>query len=148
MECPHTKLTAAAKLPVNAVHAFVEKPCEALAVSLMSGGALWNTFMLVGKLRAFFKMLRQATPQLCTGFAPLLRAIGRPTEPAIATALYDALPSIDLSRDVLALQPDRLAVIEAPAMGWTDLGRAERVLALRGQVGLASSPSADQLTPA
>ena len=145
---PHAKLTAAAKMPVNGVEAFVEKPCEPLAASLMRGGALWNTFMLVGKLRAFFAMFERTIPQLCAGFAPLLRAVGRPTEGAIASALYDAIPSVDFSRDVLALQADRLSVIEAPAMGWTDLGRAERVLALRGRLGLESSLQAAQLSQA
>ena len=143
---PHVKLSAAAKLPVHGVEAFVEKPCEPLAVSLMEGGALWNTFMLVGKLRAFFRMLERTVPQLCAGFAPLLRAVGRPTEAATASALYDANPSVDFSRDVLALQADRLSVIEAPAMGWTDLGRADRVLALRGRLGLESIHQAAQLS--
>lgn len=142
----HAKLTAAAKMPVNGVDAFVEKPCEPLAASLLKSGALWNTFMLVGKLRAFFRMFERTAPQLCAGFAPLLRAVGRATEPAIATALYEAIPSVDLSRDVLALQADRLSVIEAPAMGWTDLGRAERVHALRGRLGLETTHQPAQLS--
>ena len=114
----------------------------------MASGALWNTFMMVGKVRTFFSLLEQATPHLCAGFAPLLRAIGRSTEPAIAAALYEAVPAVDFSRDVLALQPDRLSVIEAPLMGWTDLGRAERVLALRCRLGLEHARPAAQLMQA
>jgi len=130
------KASVAAGLPVHSVDAFVEKPCEAVAASLVASGALWNTFMMVGKVRTFFRLLELATPHLCAGFAPLLRAIGRSTEPAIAAALYEAIPAVDFSRDVLALQPEWLSVIEAPSMGWTDLGRADRVLALRCRLGL------------
>jgi mannose-1-phosphate guanylyltransferase len=135
----HAKSSGAAGLPVRSVEAFVEKPCEVVAASLLASGALWNTFMLVGRLRTFFTMIEQAMPQLCASFAPLVRAVGRPTESAVAAALYEAIPAVDLSRDVLARQPERLSVIEAPAMGWTDLGRADRVLALRSRLGLESS---------
>jgi len=133
---------------VHSVEAFVEKPAEAVARSLMAKGGLWNTFMLVGKVRAFFALLEQATPQLCAGFAPLLRAIGRPSESTVAAALYEATPSVDLSRDVLALQPGRLGVVEAPSMGWTDLGRADRVMALRGRLGLEAERPVAQLLQA
>jgi mannose-1-phosphate guanylyltransferase len=139
------RLTAAAGLPVHSVEAFVEKPADQVARSLMAKGGLWNTFMLVGKVRAFFALLEQATPQLCAGFAPLLRSIGRPSESTVAAALYEATPPVDFSRDVLALQPGRLAVIEAPAMGWTDLGRADRVMALRCKLGLEAERPAAQL---
>ena len=139
------KTSSAAGLPVHGVEAFVEKPRESLAESLMAGGALWNTFMMVGKARAFFSLFEQATPHLCAGFAPLMRAIGRPAEPSIAAALYESIPAVDLSRDVLALRSERLTVIEAPPMGWTDLGRADRVLALRSRLGLERSRPTPQL---
>jgi len=35
------------------------------------------------------------------------------------------------------VQPERLSVLEAPSMGWTDLGRADRVLALRREMPVA-----------
>ena len=144
----HPKLSVAAGHPVHSVDAFIEKPCQSVAEALLAKGALWNTFMMVGKVRAFFSLLEQATPQLCAGFAPLMRAIGRPAESSIATALYESIPAVDLSRDVLARQPERLTVIEAPPMGWTDLGRADRVLALRSRLGLELGRVRSHVVPA
>jgi mannose-1-phosphate guanylyltransferase len=97
----------------------------------MANGGLWNTFILVGRLRTFFSLLAAATPRLCVGFGPLVSSIGLASEVLSAAAVYADTPPVDFSHDVLAGQPERLAVLEAPAMGWTDLGRADRVLALR-----------------
>jgi len=54
-----------------------------------------------------------------------------------AAAVYARTLPVDFSRDVLAVQPERLSVLEAPSMGWTDLGRADRVLQLRREMPVA-----------
>jgi hypothetical protein len=95
--------------------------------------------MLVGRLRTFFSMLAAATPRLCVGFSPLASSVGLASEGISAAAVYARLPIIDFSRDVIAAQPERLSVLEAPAMGWTDLGRADRVLTLRSNLSLGAS---------
>jgi mannose-1-phosphate guanylyltransferase len=136
------RLTSAARLTVSDVKTFVEKPSDAVAESLMACGALWNTAMMVGKLRTFVRLFERATPRLSAAIAPLLRAIGRPAEASVATALYESVGAVDLSRDVLQQHPDQLSVIEAPPMGWTDLGRAERVLAVRNRSGIERSSQA------
>ena len=123
--------SVAANFPVYGVETFVEKPREPLALSLMANGGLWNTFVMIGRVRTFYSLLAAATPRLCVSFGPLVNSVGLLSESVSAAAVYADTPSIDFSRDVLAGQPERLAVLEAPAMGWTDLGRADRVLAMR-----------------
>jgi mannose-1-phosphate guanylyltransferase len=130
--------SVAANFPVYGVESFVEKPREPLALSLMANGGLWNTFVMVGRVRTFYSLLATATPRLCVGFGPLVNSIGSMSESVSAAAVYANVPSMDFSRDVLAGQPERLSVLEAPPMGWIDLGRADRVFAARGH-----APSAD-----
>jgi len=67
-----------------------------------------------------------------------VNSIGLASESVSAAAVYANAPVIDFSRDVLAVQPERLSVLEAPPMGWTDLGRADRVLSLRNKIGMHS----------
>ncbi|HXT69463.1 MAG TPA: sugar phosphate nucleotidyltransferase [Vicinamibacterales bacterium] len=125
------RTSVAANFPVYAVESFIEKPKQPLAMSLMATGALWNTFIMVGRLRTFFSMFAAAAPRLCLGLGPLVSSVGLAGESLTAAAVYSETPSVDLSRDVLMVQPERLSVMEAPSMGWTDLGRVDRVLALR-----------------
>lgn len=134
--------SVAANFPVYGVESFVEKPREPLALSLMANGGLWNTFIMVGRLRTFLSLLAAATPRLCVTFGPLVSSIGLASEPVTAAAVYADAAPVDFSRDVVAAQPERLSVLEAPAMGWTDLGRADRVLALRSSP-LHASTSGD-----
>ena len=123
--------SVAANFPMYSVESFIEKPREQLALSLMANGGLWNTFVMVGRLRTFQSLLAMATPRLCMDFGPLVGSVGLASEPVTAAAVYARTVPVDFSRDVLAVQPERLSVLEAPPMGWTDLGRADRVLALR-----------------
>ena len=124
--------SVAANFPVYSVESFVEKPREPLALSLMANGGLWNTFVMIGRLRTFYSLVAAATPRLCVGFGPLVNSIGLLSESVSAQAVYANMPMVDFSKDVLAGQPERLSVLEAPAMGWTDLGRADRIFSARG----------------
>ena len=112
----------------------------------MANGGLWNTFILVGHLRTFLSLLAAATPRLCVGFGPLVELdLGLASESVTAAAVYAHTPHVDFSKDVLAGQPERLSVLEAPAMGWTNLGRADRVLALRNGPSFGPPPRAAEV---
>jgi hypothetical protein len=55
-------------------------------------------------------------------------AAGSPTAswPAIVD-LYNRLPELDFSRDLLQGQEHKLCVLRAPTCGWSDLGTPRRV---------------------
>jgi mannose-1-phosphate guanylyltransferase len=137
--------SVAANFPVYSVESFIEKPREPLALSLMANGGLWNTFVMVGRLRTFQSLLAMATPRLCMDFGPLVSSVGLASESVTAAAVYARTVPVDFSRDVLAVQPERLSVLEAPSMGWTDLGRADRVLALRREMPVAKQGPPDEI---
>jgi len=42
--------------------------------------------------------------------------------------LYDRLPELDFSRDILQRSPELLRVMTVPACGWSDLGTPRRVV--------------------
>lgn len=120
---------------IRAVEAFHEKPSMAAALDLLQRRCLWNTFILVGTLETFEDLLATAAPRVWDAFAVARRATPA-DEPARLPAIYSALPASDLSRDVLAAQPERLAVITMPGAGWTDLGQPSRVLDVLADRGL------------
>lgn len=109
--------------PFRRVAGFVEKP-GAAASHLMARGDLWNSFLFTGHgprlvrrieagARADWLLRRMRDAQLL-GQDALDR-------------LYEVLPVVDMSRDVLQADPQGVAVLEVPPCGWTDLGTADRL---------------------
>jgi mannose-1-phosphate guanylyltransferase len=129
---PGPALQGARMLPglgrARSVKRFAEKPSADVARALMGRRSLWNTMIVVGHLGAFDDLLAAAVPELWREFAALGQAPAPGVEAAIVGAIYDAIRSSDFSRDVLASQPDRLAVVNLRDSGWTDLGQPARVL--------------------
>lgn len=117
-----------APLVARAVTRFCEKPTLNQARELLQRRCLWNTFVFIGRVSAFETLMADAVPSLWARFAPV-RAARSPDEDAErAQALYADIGARDFSRDVLAGQPQRLAVLPLPESGWTDLGQPSRVL--------------------
>ena len=129
---------------VHAVARFHEKPDMATAMELHRNGALWNTFVMVGRISAFVEMLARSAPLLRSTFEWLRRAPDLEAERREAETLYVTLPPIDFSKDVLSQEADRLSVLTLADSGWTDLGHASRIQAILAnwrdrQAGLAAS---------
>jgi hypothetical protein len=89
--------------------------------------------IVVGHLDAFDELLAAAVPDLWRTFAALDQPLAPAVEAAMIDRLYGAIGSSDFSRDVLASQPDRLAVVNLRDSGWTDLGQPGRVLDVLGR---------------
>lgn len=110
----------ASELQPARIRRFWEKPAPAIAQQLLQCGCLWNTFVTMGKARAFLNLICAAVPDAMTALsAELIEGNCKPS--------YGTIPFVDFSRDVLADQVDRLLVIRDTASGWTDLGRPSRV---------------------
>jgi mannose-1-phosphate guanylyltransferase len=125
--------------PLPRVRRFWEKPSEAEAQMLLEKGCLWNTFVMVGRARAFLAMIQSAAPGLYDLFASLpLRTPSEKAAEALA-AVYSRIAAADFSRQVLAAQPERLTVLPLGDVGWSDLGDPQRVVSTLSQHG-AESP--------
>ena len=108
--------------PVSEVRTFWEKPNRRMAARLMRRGCLWNSFVMVGRARAFLAMLRRTLPELLSSFD---RLQGSPLR-----EVYAAIPATNFSDEVLAARPSDLTVLPADGLGWSDLGEPQRVLSM------------------
>ena len=120
---------------VRTVTRFCEKPNEDVARGLMNRGCLWNTFVVVGRLASFERMLAESVPDAWELFSRLRRANTPDEEARIAQTLYEDLGPSDFSQDVLSRDAERLVVVNLPEAGWTDLGQPRRVLAVLAELG-------------
>jgi mannose-1-phosphate guanylyltransferase len=89
------------------VNRFWEKPSLDVARGLLDRGCLWNTFVMIGRVKTFVGMLRDVIPN-------------------------EVPISGDFSTQVLSALPERLAVLRLDNVGWSDLGTPERVMAAVG----------------
>jgi mannose-1-phosphate guanylyltransferase len=120
---------------------FWEKPSHAVAADLLDRGCVWNTFVMVGRTRAFLNMIQAGAPDVYDAFRPLIGRIATDPEAenpeATVAAVYRDLESTDLSKHVLqnvprTLGPQSLGVFCLGNVGWSDLGDPERLLNVVG----------------
>jgi mannose-1-phosphate guanylyltransferase len=124
--------------PLPRVRRFWEKPSESDARMLLERGCLWNTFVMVGRARAFLAMIQSAAPGLYDLFASLpLRTHSETAAQALA-AVYARIAPADFSKQVLSAQPDKLTVLPLGDVGWSDLGDPQRVVSTLSRHGTES----------
>lgn len=111
------------------VKRFWEKPSQSVALELFAKGCLWNTFVMMGRVKTFLDMIRRASPEVFDRFD---RAISARTELAdeeqSMRPIYDGLESADFSRAVLARSANQLLVTSCGNVGWSDLGEPRRFI--------------------
>lgn len=110
------------------VRRFWEKPPLEIAIELLSQGCLWNTFVMVGTVGAFLKMIRQTSPVFYETFEAAITSAGRELEEQKMRLVYDTLDAADFSKEVLALSTERLLVANCGEVGWSDLGEPRRFI--------------------
>ena len=107
--------------PIKAREPVLGKPSLPQAKTLLRRGCLWNTFVTVGFASTFLDLLCSQVPEI-------ILSINEALADNELEAAYRLLPSIDLSRDVLAVQPHRLLAVADKTSGWADLGSPRRVM--------------------
>jgi mannose-1-phosphate guanylyltransferase len=118
------------------VRRFWEKPCSGLAAILQLRGCLWNSFVMIASAHALIDIIASATPALYNAFASAMPLFGTDDEPTMMNKLYALLGETNFSDRVLALVPERLAVLKVSGIKWSDLGEPNRVLASIQLAGL------------
>jgi len=117
------------------IRRFWEKPGPTLAQRLMRGGCLWNSFMMVGTVSAFFALVRETMPELMTPFEWLGSARTPEDEATRARGLYARLPSVNFSDGGLVRGTHRLATLPVKDVEWSDWGHPARVIATLHRCG-------------
>ncbi len=110
-----------AAIPLLRVNRFWEKPSLPQARALLRRGCLWNTFVTVGHASTFLDLLCSQVPEL-------VLSINKALAQNELEAAYRRMAAVDLSRQVLALQPHRLLAVRDTSSGWADLGSPTRVM--------------------
>jgi len=128
-----SRLTADA---VSWVRRFWEKPTDEIARGLMDRGCLWNSFVMVGSVSAFLKMIRRALPDLWKSFESIEPILNTPDEPAAVERLYTQISDTNFSQSVLARRPGNLAVLPVIGLKWNDLGKPQRVFSTLADIGI------------
>lgn len=95
---------------------FHEKPSPAMAERLVRRGALWNSFVMVGRVARFLELARAVRPD------------------ADRTDV-----AWNFSRDVLAHISQHLLVVRGEGLGWSDWGTPEAVERTFAALGLVPS---------
>jgi mannose-1-phosphate guanylyltransferase len=131
-------------LSARAVAEFVEKPNAATARALIARGGLWNSFIFAADAQALVRLFEARCPALVTQMRRIVAEEWPGTRDANLAELYEHLPSLDFSRDILQTSPSALRVLTVPACGWSwsDLGTPRRVVEVANRYG--SDPSADK----
>lgn len=118
------------------VRRFWEKPSAGLAHRLMSRGCLWNSFVMVGRVATFLRMIRRSLPGLYSAFASARDKIGTESEKRAFSRIYNQISAINFSEDVLAACPNNLLVLPVEDVIWSDWGKPSRVLNTISNMGI------------
>ena len=124
---------------VFGVRRFWEKPHKVLAQVLQLRGCLWNSFVMVASVQALLEIIELATPELYRSFSCFVPLLGTHAETKVINRLYDHLPEVNFSHQILAQRPERLAVLEVDDVMWNDLGEPKRVMASLDMAGVHPS---------
>ena len=107
---------------------FVEKPPLSAASELIRAGGLWNTFIVVATGLVLLDLSRKRFPGIVDAMMSALKSDQRIGSQGAAMAeLYEQLPVVDFSRDILAELLSDLRVLPVASCGWSDLGTPKRV---------------------
>ncbi|MBI2361425.1 MAG: hypothetical protein HYV04_21370, partial [Deltaproteobacteria bacterium] len=134
---------------IHRVEKFVEKPDSTAARKLILQRGLWNSMVMVFKIRTLLEVVRRQAPELYAYCRRILRAIGTRSEPEVVEEVYRNMRPLNFSRELLAtlpgISPLSLAVLPAHGVYWSDWGLphcVQRVLKKIGHPAQLHSPDA------
>ncbi|MCL4218604.1 MAG: NTP transferase domain-containing protein [Candidatus Hydrogenedentes bacterium] len=139
-----TIITGGALWTTRAVKRFHEKPGHAEATELLAKGCLWNTMIVAGTAKTFWRLGWLLLPQMMVRINNLRQALrsvraGEMTSRQEAAALNNAfigMQSYDFSRDLLQRATVWTKSVTMDGVEWCDWGRPERVAATLKQLAL------------
>jgi mannose-1-phosphate guanylyltransferase len=135
---PQASILASAPRSLTIVNRFWEKPDSKLATALFKRGCLWNSFVMVGHVRALLEITRSALPILYAQFTAIAPVFQTPAESHASREVYSQIQETNFSHEVLAKRPQDLSVLRVADVGWSDLGEPTRVLSMLARSGIES----------
>src|SRR4030095_2233814 len=96
---------------LSRVKRFWEKPSYGVARKLMQRGGLWNSFVMVGSVSAFLKIIERTLPGLYLVFQKIASTFGTADEATTLSNAYSSIPPSNFSKQVLSQSPKDLSVM-------------------------------------
>jgi mannose-1-phosphate guanylyltransferase len=121
-------LAAGPATELYAVRRFWEKPDLLTAARLFASGCLWNTLVLAGRVGAYLALAATCIPRILEALRSASEALGTPGGGSALAAAYARIPPTNFSKAALARSPDRLMVLAARNIYWSDWGDPERIV--------------------
>lgn len=106
---------------------FVEKPKRHLAKTLVAGQVLWNTMIIVAKVKTLWNLGTKVLPAMMNLFETLLPAVGGAREAQVRRQLYQTMPKRNFSMDFLEHVFNKVSVLDVKDVLWCDWGRPKRI---------------------
>lgn len=122
------------KIPSGMHHvgSFVEKPSAEDAKSLLEAGGLWNTFVMVFKVKTLFNLIRETDPGFYRSFRRFWKVMGASGELEELKRIYQEMEPLNFSKGVLEViaqrDPSRLWVLPVRGVCWSDWGSEKRIV--------------------
>lgn len=107
---------------------FIEKPTKNTAEYVFKRGALWNTSIVIGRVKTLWGLGWRYLPQMMVPFVELWHSLGREQEEIVLDRIYRDMPTLDFSRDLLQAAGKHLAVMKLEGVLWSDWGSPRRIL--------------------
>jgi mannose-1-phosphate guanylyltransferase len=125
------------------VNRFWEKPSLNDAWGLLERGCLWNTFVMIGGVTAFLRILELGAPTVLSALTPVEYLYRSGLDTTWATDAYSLMEPSDFSEAVLSQRADALAVLELGDVEWSDLGEPDRAMAAMARMNGAKNGRRD-----
>jgi len=123
---------------IGAVREFVEKPNADTARALIARGGVWNAFIFAAGGRELVRAFEVRCPDVVGEMRHIVTSPNSSARWDRLVQLYERLPELDFSRDVLQRSPQLLRVMTVPSCGWSDLGTPKRVVETVDRFGFLS----------
>jgi mannose-1-phosphate guanylyltransferase len=127
---PGDPLMASGPSLLFGVRRFWEKPSREVARELMRRGCFWNSFIMVGHVGSFLRLVGRTAPHLFRSFQAIAPTFFTKREEESVLNVYMSIPSGNFCADVLSVCPGNLAVLCSRTLVWADVGDVERALSL------------------
>jgi len=103
----------------------------------MARGAFWNTFIFAVQATTLWAMVRQTAPDLADAVARIGRILRLRSSDALCFTehAYERMRAVNFSSGVCEPLVSWLRVLPLPAVGWSDWGTAERIVASLRHLG-------------
>jgi len=140
---PHDDLGHFDLYGVRRVARFIEKPTASVARSLVKAGGLWNTMIMVFKVRTLLQLVQKINPSIHQHFSRVLEAIGTEAESDTIDQVYRKLEPLNFSKGILekiaVIFPDTISALPVLQVFWSDWGSPQRLMQGQEKLGLTRS---------